>query len=506
MTSTFHGLETARRGMATQQAALHTTGHNISNANTDGYSRQRVNFAQTEPYPNGAARNAPQMPGQIGTGVEADFVQRIRSGYLDQQYRGESSQASYYETRHSSLERIEDLMNEPSDEGLSSQMDEFYNALQDLSANPEDSGARSVVKEQGVSLADTFNYMDDTLKANRQDLQNQITTNEEEINSILKNINNVNEQIGRVEPNGQMPNDHYDERDRLLDDLSEKVNIEVENLEPEGLAEDAAEGKVNVYLLNEEGNRMTSGGDDIKLINGEELDYRQLDIAFDNNDEFSNNPQSTFNLASGGDPVNVDLKNSPGSFSAMIEDYGRSDSQEGTYPEVMQQLNDLVSNFADEFNSVHQAGQGLNEIENGTNDNNNFFDFDGDNAAGSIQVDSVISNDPGNIAASQNGDAGDGSNAIDLSNVKDDHFDGDYQSMIGDLAVETSEVQQQMDNTATIRDNVNSRRQEVSSVSLDEEMTNMIQFQHAYNAAARNITNVDEMLDRIINNMGLVGR
>ncbi|RSL29955.1 flagellar hook-associated protein FlgK [Salibacterium salarium] len=515
MTSTFHGLETARRGMATQQAALQTTGHNISNAETDGYSRQRVNFAQTEPYPD-AARNAPQMPGQIGTGVQADFVQRIRTDYLDQQYRGENSQSSYWETKHSSLERIEDVMNEPSDDGLSSQMNEFYNALQDLSANPQDSGARSVVKEQGVALADTFNYMDDTLKTNRQDLKNQITVNENEINSLMSNINSVNEQIGRVEPNGQMPNDHYDERDRLLDDLSEKVNIEVENLEPEGLAEDAADGKVNVYLLDGEGNRMTDSDDeDIKLIDGESMDYREFEISEENDDTVEINDSSNINLSwakgESDDPDNVkaDLTNSPGSLNAMLEDYGVNNDSEvsGTYPEVMQDLDNLASDFAGRFNEVHQSGRGLNEIENENNEDNDFFSFNADGAAGSIQVDEDIRDDPDNIAAAPaGGAAGDGSNATALSNVRDEDFNGDYQSMIGELAVQTSEAEQKMNNTASLRDNVDSRRQEVSSVSLDEEMTNMIQYQHAYNAAARNITNVDEMLDRIINNMGLVGR
>lgn len=88
MRSTFHGLEVAKRGMFTQQSALYVTGHNIANANTPGYSRQRVNFVQTEPYPP-ASMNRPQIPGQMGTGVEAGSIERVRDSFLDIQYRGE---------------------------------------------------------------------------------------------------------------------------------------------------------------------------------------------------------------------------------------------------------------------------------------------------------------------------------------------------------------------------------------------------------------------------------
>ncbi|MGY4688914.1 flagellar hook-associated protein FlgK [Salibacterium sp. K-3] len=516
MTSTFHGLETALRGMTTQQAALHTTGHNISNANTEGYSRQRVNFGQTEPYP-APARNAPQMPGQIGTGVQADFVQRIREGYLDQQFRGENAQSGYWESRHSSLERMEELLNEPSDEGLSSRMNGFYDALQDLSANPEDSGARAVVKERGIALADTFNYMSDTLEANKSDLANQIGTNEDEINSLLSNLNSVNKQIGSVEPNGQMPNDLYDERDRLLDDLSKRMNIEVENLEPEGLAKDAAEGKVNVYLLNDEGERMTDdAGNDIKLIDGENLDHRTIDIDEDADTIGNVSLNWEEGTGTGNNLDDLDMKNSPGSLAGMLEMHdgknAAGDDMSGTYPDLKDQLDQLAYDFATAFNEQHKKGydlegtQGENFFQIDTTGDGTVDGNDKEGLAGFIDVAEPIKNDPDKIAASLDGNAGDGSNATELSNIKEDHFDEEYQSLIGEYGVQTAEAKQMMDNSATLRDNVDSRRMEVSSVSLDEEMTNMIQFQQAYNAAARNITAVDEMLDRVINNMGLVGR
>lgn len=104
MRSTFHGLEVAKRGMFTQQSALYVTGHNIANANTPGYSRQRVNFVQTEPYPP-ASMNRPQIPGQMGTGVEAGSIERVRESFLDIQYRGENNKLGYWEARADALKK-----------------------------------------------------------------------------------------------------------------------------------------------------------------------------------------------------------------------------------------------------------------------------------------------------------------------------------------------------------------------------------------------------------------
>jgi flagellar hook-associated protein 1 FlgK len=112
MRSTFMGLETARRGMFTQQSALYTTGHNISNANTPGYSRQRINFTQTTPYPS-VGMNRPQLPGQMGTGVEAGSVQRIRESFLDVQFRTENTKMGYYGAMSESLTKMEEIMNHP---------------------------------------------------------------------------------------------------------------------------------------------------------------------------------------------------------------------------------------------------------------------------------------------------------------------------------------------------------------------------------------------------------
>src|SRR5690625_4639032 len=132
---TFQGLELSKRALFAQQNALYTTGHNIANVNTEGYSRQRVNFAASTPFPV-PSRVQPQIPGQLGTGVNIESVQRIRNKFLDAQFRTEHSRLGYWDTRLEALTRMENLLNEPSETGLSNRMDLFWQSLQDLADHP----------------------------------------------------------------------------------------------------------------------------------------------------------------------------------------------------------------------------------------------------------------------------------------------------------------------------------------------------------------------------------
>lgn len=252
MVSTFHGLESARRGMTTQQYALQVTGQNIANANTPGYSRQRVNFTQTESYP-APAMNRPQIPGQMGTGVEAGSIQRVRESFLDVQFRGENTKSGYWGARSEALEKMEDIMNEPSDNGLSKTLDQFWQSLQDLAVNPEDDGARSVVRQRGVAVAETFNYLSTSLSTIRDDIKSQVDISVKEINSIAEQINNINQQISEIEPHGYLPNDLYDERDQLVDRLSQLVNVKVTKTSSSTTASPIAEGKYTIEITDASG-------------------------------------------------------------------------------------------------------------------------------------------------------------------------------------------------------------------------------------------------------------
>ncbi|MGR9048797.1 flagellar hook-associated protein FlgK [Halobacillus faecis] len=513
MGSTFHGLEVAKRGLFTQQSALYTTGHNIANANTEGYTRQRVNFEQTGPYPP-ASRNRPEIPGQVGSGVEAGSIERVRVGFLDQQYRGESSKSGYYDTRSNALGRLESVMNEPSEDGLARTMDRFWQSLQDLSVNPEDSGARSVVRQRGQAVAETFNYLSNTIQSMQKDVKTEVGVTEKEINSLANQINNINQQIAEVEPHGMVPNDLYDERDRLVDQLSQHVNIEVKYEDTPSSADPLAMGKASISIVGNNGQPLEPPA---KLVDGAVNEVNTLKVNYEEGEVHASSIQV-------GDSTSYTIEDfsSKGKLKGLLDSggYMEGDEKKGSYSQMLSDLDRMATGFAREFNNVHKQGESLNSIKNG-DEVPNFYNIDMEaegvieGVAGTIGLTDEILADGDHIAAAVSDQAGDGENASNLADVQSEpnavfgeetSMDSFYESMIGTMAVETQEAERMSRNAGTLKSSVDEQRQSVSSVSLDEEMSNMIKFQHAYNAAARNITVVDEMLERVINQMGRVGR
>lgn len=511
MRSTFHGLETARRGMFTQQTALQTTGHNIANANTPGYSRQRVNFVQTEAYP-AASMNRPQIPGQMGTGVAAGSVQRVREGFLDTQFRGENNKLGYWDARSEALEKMEDIMNEPSDNGLSKTLDRFWQSLQDLSVNPEDSGARSVVRQRGLAVAETFNYLANSLTSIQEDMKTQANITATEINALLDDIQSINKQISEVEPHGYLPNTLYDERDNLVDRLSTLLNVEVSPQPSGGKPDPLAAGLYDIKMKDKDGNEFV-------LIDSSTETVNHLSIGYD--DAVNGNGLAN-NISVCGTTIELS-KFAGGKLKGLLESYGYNDNGavKGIYPEMLANLDQMAYQFATKFNEVHSKGWSLSEINAGAHTGYEFFNFkqaidplNPKGAAKQLELHDDM-DELDNIAAATHPFGGDGSNALKLADVKNAplNFPGSnsslqsfYEGAIGKMAVDAQQAVRLTNNSAVLTDSVQQRRLSVSGVSLDEEMTNMIQFQHAYNASARNITVIDEMLDKIINGMGVGGR
>ncbi|RKQ35578.1 flagellar hook-associated protein FlgK [Oceanobacillus halophilus] len=486
--STFRGLEMAKQALFTQQSALHTTGHNIANANTEGYSRQRVNFETTAPYPT-VSRNRAEIPGQIGTGVQAGSIDRIRDQFLDEQFRGENSKSGYWESRAAALSRMENLLNEPSETGLSASMDQFWQSLQDLSVNPDNSGAKSVVMQRGEALADTFNYLSDSLKSIKNDLKSEMDVTVNDANAMMNQINEINQQVRKLETHGYTANDLYDKRDVLLDQLANIVNINV-SYDNSHSSSKTADGVASVTMIDDAGNSIA------ELIEGNTNTVH----AFSNNYMNLNNQEVFSSIQVGNQPnISVNqLLTSSGSLSGLINSFGYTinNSPAGDLPDFMSELDELAYVLSSEFNEIHEQAF--------------FTDFT--SAEGAAAAISVILEDPASINAGEQ--AGDGSKALDLADVltnplgqlDNGSLKKQYESVIGDLGVRAEHANRMKENTTILKSQVENQRMSVSSVSLDEEMTNMLKFQHAYNAAARSMTATDELLERIINNMGLVGR
>jgi flagellar hook-associated protein 1 len=479
MTSTFHGLELGKRALFAQQAALSTTGHNVANANTTGYTRQRVEMQAT----NALSLNKYQL----GTGVEVNKLVRLREEYLDVQLRGENQKLGYWEAKSDTLTKIEELMNEPSDQALAHTLDEFWKGWQDLSNNADSSAARSVVRQKGVAVTETFNHILNSLNTMQSELKDVITTKTKEINMLSTQISSLNDQISRLVPNSYEPNDLYDQRDVLIDQLSRLVDIKVTSTN---------NGMVDVSV------------DGAMLVSGQKANSITVDF-----DPVSGlvNPQE---IKIAGNSINLES----GELLGVMESYGVVGSEsKSIIPTMKDKINNLAMTFANAVNSVHESGLNLDNI-NGVSDKQVAF-FIGTSAQ-DLKVNPEIMKSLNLIAAANEeslgqSSAGNGKNALDIANIKMDGsltfldststMDDFYRNIIGQLGIDSQEAQRMKDNTEVIVQQVENRRLSVSGVSLDEEMANMIKFQQAYNAAARMVTVMDQCLEKVINGMGRVG-
>jgi len=473
MRATFYGIDVAFKGLQAQRQAMDVTGHNIANANTEGYSRQRVSFQTTDPYtvPN---MTRPRAAGQMGTGVTVEEVQRLRDAFLDAQVRTESKALGEWETRRDILEEIEVIFNEPSDSGLRTVLDLFWQSLQELSLSPESTAVRATVRQRAQGVVDTIRHtwrqLDDLQKNVDASLRRKI----EEANVLANEIADLNDQIIKAQGAGDNPNDLKDRRGLLIDKLARLIDVEVY---------EEATGAIRV------------------LVNGIPLVEASRPYAL----EAVNNPANSdyADVYWQGLGVQADIRSG--------EIRGLLDMRDVTLVDLKAKLSELTTTLIDNFNAVHRSGYGLDGSTG-----NNLFEPPVGGTAATISVSAVILADLNKIAASATpaGVPGDGSNALALAQLKHQRLmtggtstmDDYIRSVIGQLGVESQEAKRMSKNQALLLDQLDLQRQRLSGVSLDEEMTNLIRFQQAYNAAARLVTVQEEMIATIIERMGLTGR
>lgn len=414
MVSTFHGLELGKRGLMVGQASIATTGHNIANANTQGYSRQQVN-ATTSPsltvWTNG------DNPGQLGSGVTLESITRVRDSFLDQRYREQAGTLGEWSVKQKTLDHLELIINEPSDTGLNTVMDQLWGAWQDLANDPDSLSAMAVIKERAQEFVETAQAMDSSMTSLKNDLGNQLTAKMEGANGYLAQIATLNNSILR---SGANANDLLDQRDVLVEKLSSLVSV---NVEPQ------TNGVYNISL--------SSGG--TSLVSSE--NSTKLDS------------QSAF---TGGELAGI-IKSLD-----IVANYQSS-------------LNETVKTFA-VANGMSPAGEAGENLFNG--DENNF-------SIAALAVHTGVNQftPPPNMEANSQ------------SSKKS------FQALVGQLGAESQAAIRSVANYEAALMATENRRQSVSGVSLDEEMANLIKYQHSYNAAARLISTADQMLDTIINRM-----
>lgn len=245
-------LNTAKSGMNVSQVAIQTTSHNISNINTPGYSRQRVNQSASSPY-SMPGKNSNFGAGQIGTGSQIDDVTRIRNSFYDYQYRSESHQYGNTSVKYEYFKNIEGIFNEPSDTAISSSLNSFFNSWSELSKDPQSSGVKSVVIENGKYLSNSINSAFKRLESLEEGLDKQSEYIMDEVNSMLSQLDKLEKNIKIIQGSGKSPNDFLDKRDQLLDNLSFKLNINDKDVKATLKKAYDANGKVTLDDLTKSG-------------------------------------------------------------------------------------------------------------------------------------------------------------------------------------------------------------------------------------------------------------
>ncbi len=460
-------LSIARSGLSTSQTAVQIASHNIANANTEGYSRQREVLSARSP------ETTPQ--GVFGTGVMLASVQRQRDGMLDQEFRDSTSQAGAYRTRSELLQRIEHVFGEPSDTGLASTMDKFYSSWSELASDPSNASARTAVQQNGAALARTLNSMASQVSALSAETTVKAQASVTDINRIAKQVADLNGQIVSMESGGATAGDLRDQRDLLLDDLSSMASTRV----IEGL-----NGSVQVLLGT------------VSLVDGTAAKQIQL-----------TNAGSVLGYKIAGSPDSI---RSIGGTLGALQDVHNTD-----IGNVTTALDTLAAGLVKDTNDLHRTGWSPTAGLAGNwppaagpyGSQVDFFDATAGNAtAARIKLSATVSANAGSIAAGTAfGEPGDNSLALSIAGLRDTapsaidtNFGSDYRTLVGSVAGQLSQANNSTTVYGTLTDQANQRRTAVFGVSVDEELIQIMRQQQAYAAASKIIKTVDEMMQTLL--------
>lgn len=490
MSSTFFGLELSRRALASQQTALDITGHNIANANTPGYTRQIGNM--TSNTPDTISVSGRTM--SVGSGVTLDTITRARDTFVDRQFRSETSKQQYWEGKQANLTEVEGIMNEPSDNSLNDNLNKFWTAWGNLANNPQDTGIRSVVQSATATLIDSFHSISTQISDLQNNINSNVNTQISQINNYASQIGDLNNQIKRAEASGDQPNDLYDKRDNAVDELSKLVNVKVTETPDTNFANQKVSNyKVEIGYPSQ---ILVDGGTVNKLV----PDTKPSGLGGDG--------------TTGGNNITI-VKWAPpnGTDLAMGQDAGALKANietRDTYLTALQgEYDKLAAGIVTAVNDIYKTGAGTT-----------FFD-DPTPPLTSVTASTISSSITANDIVTGTGASGDGSIAAaisslatgwssittsnpNLSNIKTNYtsLGNFYGAIVTQLGLDLQHATNMKSTADLLVSNVTYQRNSVSSVSLDEEMTNLIKYQKSYTAAAKMVTMMDDMLSTILN-MGI---
>ncbi len=481
MSSTFGGLNTARTALWASQRGLDVTGQNIANVNTDGYSRQRV---ELRAMGGTAAPAIHSVANPVGNGVDADQVIRIRDVFLERRGQIEGGQTAQLTVGAEALAQVEAAFREPGETGIQSMLADVWAGFSALAnaQDPTEPAVRNQLLEQLDILAAGLRTTRGTLDEQWLQARDNVSALTAEVNAAAASIAELNTQIGQATRSGLPTNELADRRDGLVMQLARQVGA---------TSTDTADGMVDVIV----------GGTTL-VAGGAALELRVAGVT---------DPDG---VGAGNDPR---LLTVPGGTTLAVGGTaaGQLSVLSATIPKYRDALDGLARDLVGKLNAVQAQG----------------YDTSGapgqplmDDGSGATPVDpatvtagniSLRFTEPGLIAAAGTSPAelggnvsADGRNAeafFDLS-LESGGVDARYRALVVGLGVEASVASRDLQVQTVISTQVDAARQAVSGVNLDEEMTAMMSFQHAYSAAARLVTAIDQALDTLISRTGIVGR
>ncbi len=452
------------KALTVQQKGIYVTGNNIANVNTPGYSRQRLNMSTDVPVNTGI--------GPVGSGVTANEIERVYQRFLGVQINNETQSLGQWEARKDSLERVELIFNESGGYGLNQVMSEFWNAWQDLTNNPSGSVERTVLLAKSEMLTATLSKNYEDLQKIQRDIDSNLKGAVDEINRLSENIIDLNQKIIQMESGGHTANDYRDQRDLVLNELSEFIDID---------SYEDANGAVTISVGS--GQVLVEGTRSYKLSTQPDASGHQ-DITW---------------MDSSGNTVIITNDISKGKLKGWL------DARDIDIDNSLNKLDTLAQDLMTEVNALHAAGYGLDGSTG-----NDFFA--GAATAAGIQVNPLIAGDTNLIAAAESfnlvpGDKpGDNGNAIAIANLQEAQimngntatFGAYYDSMVSDAGLAVQQATSYYDHQSQMVLQVENYRESISGVSIDEETVNLIKYQNAYQAAAKLINTADEMMETVL--------
>jgi flagellar hook-associated protein 1 FlgK len=318
------GLEIGKRGVSAHEQALRVTGHNLSNASTEGYSRQRIELTTFEPiYLPGLNRE--ETPGQLGQGVVVGRIERIRDELLDGRIVAQAGAEGYWGARDPYVRQLDRLYLEVGDNSIRAKLDAFWDGWQELAANPSTLPARTALLERGQSLMDGIHDRFANIKGMQDQVNRDIILTVEKVNDITSQISVLNKTIQKVEAQGDRPNDLYDRRDLLVDELSGIIGITVDRRDPDE------------FMIHHGGRILVQGG---------------IARKFEINSGVDSEGYGKINWSDTGDLL--EPPRGSGSLSALLE------LRDETLENELQSLDNMTMNFIDLVNEAHKPATGLN--------------------------------------------------------------------------------------------------------------------------------------------------